>query len=70
MAWKLTEVPDDDDEALSDWELLGVKVSLQASAHGETEDVAVFGAIWGKLWPYFARAINNEHRRNREESAI
>jgi hypothetical protein len=68
MAWKLTEVPDDDDEALSDWELLGVKVSLQASAQGETEGVNVFGPIWGKLWPYFARAINNEHRRDREES--
>jgi hypothetical protein len=69
MPWKLTEVADDDGEALSEWELLGVKVSLQASAQGETEGINVFGPIWGKLWPYFAKAIDNEHRRNREESA-
>lgn len=71
MAWKLVEVPDDDNGALSDWELLGVKVSLESTARiGNPDEPAdsVFGLLWSKLWPYFARAIDNEHQRNREES--
>jgi hypothetical protein len=71
MAWKLVEVPDDDDEALSDWQLLGVKVSLESETRKGNQDVRdsnPFAVIWVKLGTYFARAINNEHRRNREES--
>jgi hypothetical protein len=72
MAWKLVEVPDDDDEVLSDWQLLGVKVALESVILKVDQDVSdsnPFAVIWVKLGMHFARAIENEHRRDREEVA-
>jgi hypothetical protein len=63
MPWKLVEVPDDDEGTLTDWELIGVKVSLETSAGvGQPGDPAAspFGRIWAKLRPHFAKAIEND----------
>jgi hypothetical protein len=62
MPWKLVEVVDDDEGTLTDWELLGVKVSLESSAGvGNPPNPAdsPFGRIWAKLLPYFAKASEN-----------
>jgi hypothetical protein len=62
MPWRLVEVPDEDEETLSDFELLGIKVSLESSARTaapcDPADSA-FGRIWNKLLPLFDRAIDN-----------
>jgi hypothetical protein len=61
MAWKLVEVTGEDDEALSDWELIGVKLAL-VSAAGKS----VFGAecpflrILTKLAPQIAKACQQD----------
>jgi hypothetical protein len=64
MPWKLVEVPDDGEDTLSDWELIGVKTALESSARTfapcDPADSA-FGRIWAKLRPHFERAITNDH---------
>jgi hypothetical protein len=71
MAWKLVEVSDDDGDVLTDQELLVLRLILKSVAKEIVpskwlrEHVA---AISDKLVPYLGRAIDNEHRRNREES--
>jgi hypothetical protein len=32
MPWQLCEVPDDGEDTLSDWDLIGVKIALGTSA--------------------------------------
>jgi hypothetical protein len=62
MAWKLVEVPDDDDEALSDRELLSVGFALKTMV--EKSFVAapannVYSRAWNKLSPSIAKAADN-----------
>jgi hypothetical protein len=66
MPWQLCEVPDDGEDTLSDWDLIGVKIALESAARsgnpGNPADSA-FGRIWNKLLPLFAIAMANDHNK-------
>jgi hypothetical protein len=66
MPWKLVEVPDDGEETLLDWELIGIKTALESAARSSNPGYpanSAFGRIWNKLLPLFAIAIANDHNK-------
>jgi hypothetical protein len=64
MAWKLIEVTGDDDETLSDWELIGVKLALVSAARKSAFGVECpFERILTKLLPQIAKAYQPDEEQ-------
>jgi hypothetical protein len=61
MPWKLTEVTDDDTEALSDRELIAVGFALKSVVENLPYAPAnnVYSRAWDKLSPSIAKAADN-----------
>lgn len=59
MAWKLIEVSDEEENALSDSELIGISIMLRENMGEPYDERSVYLCAWRKLQSAVDKAIDN-----------